>query len=297
MSIYPGVQAGTVEVGAATVRFYDAGVTPDDSTPVVLVHGTGGRAETHFFTLYPMLASRHRVIAIDLSDANSDTDEETAPLSTTGLARQIVELLDRVVAGQKVALVGYSLGAAIAIEVAASRSETIDSLVLLNGWARTDNELRLRLALWERLRDAGDLHSLAEFMTLNVYSRSFLNARSWNDIVQMVASYAVGPGSDRQMALNKTLDVSGRLSHVKSRTLVVGSRFDHLISFSHSLELAGGIQGSVLAELQCGHGSVTERPAEVFRLIDQFVRRIESRSENSSVYEDASLSQLNTFKG
>ncbi|WP_162600793.1 alpha/beta hydrolase [Paraburkholderia sp. C35] len=296
MSIYPGAQAGEVVFGSAKVGYHDGGDAREGEIPIVLIHGTGGKAETHFFTLYPMLASRHRVIAIDLSDKNHDCRNQDAPLSVSNLAQQVVVTINQIVPGQKVALVGYSLGAAVAIEVAASHTESVDSLVLLNGWARTDNEIRLRLTLWERLRKAGDLRLLAEFMLLNVYSRSFLNSRNWDELCQLAEVYAVGPGSDRQMALNRVLDISGRLAHIQQRTLVIGSRLDQLIPFAHSLELAGGIAGAALAELTCGHGSVTERPAEVFRLIDKFVRRIESNRANVSIYEHGSLSQLNDFQ-
>ncbi|OBR53144.1 hypothetical protein A6456_09280 [Paraburkholderia tropica] len=242
-----------------------------------------------------MLASRHRVIGIELSDQNCLGTDRQAPLTVESLAQQVRSVLERVVPNQAAILVGYSLGAGVAVEVAASWPEDVAKLVLLNGWAKTDNALRLRLALWQRLRNSEDKDALAELMLSNVYGRAFLNARSWDDIVQLRDAYVVGPGSDRQMALNMELDVCASLQKVVAPTLVIGSTYDQLIPFSYSLELVGGIENAALAEVSSGHGSVTERPAEVFRLIDQFARH-EAGPANSARFEDGSLKQLAGFQ-
>lgn len=295
MSIYPGVTDGAVSIAGVSVRYYDGGHGVEGAPPIALVHGTGGKVDTHFFTVYPMLASRHRVIGIELSDLNCLTADKQAPLTVQSLARQVNGVLERLAPGQKVILVGYSLGAAVAVEVAARSTESIGKLVLLNGWAKTDNALRLRLALWQRLRNSEDKNALAELMLSNVYGRAFLNARPWEDIVQMRDSYIVGPGSDRQMALNMVLDVSDSLGKIVAPTLVIGSTYDQLIPFTYSLELVGGIEGARLAEVSCGHGSVTERPAEIFRLVDRFAHDNVGLSQ-SAKFEDPSLKQLAGFQ-
>ncbi len=295
MSIYPGVRVDSISVGGATVHYYDGGESESERPPVVLIHGTGGKIGTHFFTVYPMLASRHRVIGIDLSDANCDSEDPTAPLTVAGLARQVVAVLNQVGEHRRFALVGYSLGAAVAIEVAAQYPKLVESLVLLNGWAKTDNALRLRLSLWHKLRNSQELGALAEFMMLNIYSRAYLNVRKFDEILQLRDAYAVGPGSDRQMALNLALDVSDRLPLVKARTLVVASKYDQLVPDAHSFELFGGIAKASLADIACGHASVTERPAEVFRLIDRYVRDSGESLDKLSRFEDPSLKQLNAF--
>ncbi|MDR5799154.1 MULTISPECIES: alpha/beta fold hydrolase [Caballeronia] len=294
MSIYPGVTEGTVNVDGFTVRFCDGGQVDSSAAPIVMVHGTGGRAETHFFTLFPMLASRHRVIGLDLSDEPGGRGS-SRQLSVEALGAQVTGAIRHLVSDGKVNLIGYSLGAAVAVEATLQLKQQVSNLVLLNGWAKTDNALKLRLSLWKRLRDSEDRAALAEFMISSVYGRAFLNARGWKDIEQLRSDYVVGPGSDKQMALNLNLDIVDRLGLVKARTLVVGSTYDQLIPLEYSLELAGGIDNALLAEVKSGHGSVTERPAELFRIIDRFVR-LNATSDSFPVFTDPSLKQLAGFQ-
>lgn len=287
MSIYPGVVSGTVDAAGATIHYYDGGHS--ESGPViVMVHGTGGRTDTHFFTLYPMLASRHRVIGVDLS-AQAPAQEA---LTVEHLATQVRNVLDALVPGQRVVLVGYSLGAATVAVLAATAPELVEALVLLNGWAVTDHALRLRLSLWRRLYEQGPPEALAEFMMLNVYSRAWLKARTWTEIEQLRTAYQVGPGSDRMMELNSALDISPSLTGIQARTLVVGSTYDQLIPIGHSHELFGGIADARLAEIGSGHASVTERPAEIFHLINHFVRDPQGHPADTVVGDDV-LQQLN----
>ncbi|BCW35903.1 alpha/beta hydrolase [Arthrobacter sp. StoSoilA2] len=286
MSIYPGVVSGTVDAAGATVRYYDGGQS--GSGPViVMVHGTGGRTDTHFFTLYPMLASRHRVIGVDMSDQTPGEE----PLTVDHLAAQVRAVLDAVVPGRSVVLVGYSLGAATVAVMAAKHPELVEALVLVNGWAVTDHALRLRLSLWRRLYEQGPSEALAEYMMLNVYSRVWLNARSWTEIEQLRTAYQVGPGSNRMMELNSALDISSSLAGIQARTLVIGSTFDQLIPIGHSHELFGGITDARLAKVGSGHASVTERPAEIFHLIDHFVREPQDHPAGTVVGDDV-LQQL-----
>lgn len=287
MNLYPGVVTDTIEATGTAIRYYDGGQLGSEHV-IVMVHGTGGRTDKHFFTLYPMLASRHRVIGVDLSDETPGQ----VPLTVDHLEAQVRAVMEKLVPGQPVVLVGYSLGAATVAVLAAKHPELVAALVLLNGWAVTDHSLRLRLSLWRRLYEQGPPEALAEFMMLNVYSRSWLNARPWSDIDQLCATYQVGPGSDRMMELNSALDISASLDRIRARTLIIGSTFDQLIPVGHSHELFGAITDARLTEISSGHASVTERPAEIFHMIDQFVRHPEAHPAGTVIGDDV-LQQLN----
>lgn len=287
MSIYPGVVSGTIDAAGGTIGYHDGG--QQDSGPViVMVHGTGGRTDTHFFTLYPMLASRHRVIGVDLSVAELTQES----LTVDQLAEQVRAVLDTLIPGQPVVLVGYSLGVATVAVLAARYPRLVEALILLNGWAVTDHALRLRLSLWRKLYEQESSEALAEFMMLNVYSRPWLNGRSWTEIEQLRIAYQVGPGSNRMMELNSALDISASLARIQARTLVIGSTFDQLIPIGHSRELFGAISDARFAEVGSGHASVTERPAEIFHLIDHFVRDPQDHPAGTVVGDDV-LQQLN----
>lgn len=293
--LYPGVVSGTVVcTTGADVGYHDAGHAGDGPV-VILVHGTGGRTDTQFFTVFPMLASRHRVIGVDLSPVVRQGAEH---LTLDDLIVQVEAVVDERVPGMQLAVVGYSLGSCVAASFAARHPDTVSALVLLNGWAKTDNALRLRFTLWQKLYESGDADALAMFQLLNVYGRAYVNSipyigpRPWSHVEQLVADYVVGPGSAEYVQLNAVMDISNLVSAIGARTLVIGSQNDMLIPMEHSHELFGAIASSCLAEIPGGHASVTERPAHLFHLIDRFLREPDAFPAGSTVGDDVVL-QLN----
>lgn len=273
LPLYPGATTGTVRYDGFTAGWTDAGVAVPGRLPVVLVHGTGGTVESHFHTVFPMLASRGRTIGVDL-DCGGPGDR----LDLADLVGQVGAVVDHLLGEADCCLLGYSLGSCVATAAAARRPDQVPQLVLLNGWARTDNAMRLRFELWQRLHDEGNDAALAELMLLNVYGRSYLNAipyvgpRPFAQVEQMREAYVVGPGSERQVELNRTMDVTGDVLAVQAQTLVIGSAGDQLVPLEHSQELFGAVERASLAVVPGGHGSVTERPAHVFQLVDRFLR-------------------------
>ncbi|MEU0265065.1 alpha/beta hydrolase [Nocardioides sp. NPDC006303] len=287
--LFPGTVAGTVKVGDAVVGYHDAGEQHDGRPVVLMVHGTGGSVEAHFFTLFPMLASRGRVIGIDLGDSGD------GPLEVDDLVAQVAAVMDERCPDDAVTLVGYSMGSCVAAATAAAVPDRVDSLVLLNGWAQTDNAMRLRFDLWHRLYNERDLTSFREFMVMNIYGRAFLNAipyigpRPWSQVLQMCSDYVAGPSADRHMAMNSRMDIADRVVEISCRTLVIACRGDQLVPLEHSYELFGAIAESTLAEIPGGHASVAERPAHLFHLIDRFLREPEAFKSGSRIGDDVVL--------
>ena len=63
----------TATVNGVEITYYDSEDTrnhPDDV--LVMVHGTAGSTAAHFGFLYPVLASRQRVVSIDWSQVDPD---------------------------------------------------------------------------------------------------------------------------------------------------------------------------------------------------------------------------------
>lgn len=265
MSLYPGTVIDSLDVEGTEVRFHDS-MTKDASHTIVMIHGTGGTTGTHFFSLFPMLATRHRVIGVDLASGTGAAEPTIARL-----AAQVSTVIEERISGP-VSLAAYSLGVPIALEVATRLPERVQSLALLNGWVKTDREIRLRLNLWRELFENSDVPTLAKFMILNTYSRAYLNARSWSELETLFANYVVGPGSDGMMRLNASLDATHLPPRVLQPALVIGSEKDQLIPVEHSMKLAAELPGGLFTSIGGGHASVTERPAELFYLIDRFVR-------------------------
>lgn len=90
---------------------------PPGAATVVLLHGWGGTAAGNWSTAMPALARDFRVVAPDLRGHDS------------GSVDDVLELLDALGIARCIA-VGYSLGSAVAAQLARRNPERVDGLVL-----------------------------------------------------------------------------------------------------------------------------------------------------------------------
>lgn len=266
MTINPGAVTGAVTVAGTTVRFVDSVEDRGSSHTFVLVHGTGGSAERSFWTLFPMLATRHRVIAMDLVDREPGVEE----LTLEWLVRQVAAVVSEVAPGGAVVL-GHSLGAVVAAKLAADHPEMVRSLVLVAGWALTDSHQKLRNAVWTALYESNHA-ALPDFQTLMAHSPSYLNSLNEEEAGELSRQARIAPDRSRAMALNRSIDIRVDLPSIRARTLVVSCSEDWMVPAQHSHLLFGGIANAALAEVSSGHGVMLERPAEIFSLAQDFVR-------------------------
>lgn len=261
-TIYPSAAIGKVTVDGTDVTYVDTRAT---GSPIVLLHGAGGSIDSHFLHLLPMLAARHRVIALNF--ATPDGGE----LSVETLGKQVLAVLDERIPREPVTLVGYSLGAAVAAAVAAEHPARIEHLVLLAGWLSTSRHQKVRNALWREVYST-NLVALEQLMLYSLYSPAYLAARTEAEIRELGRTAATtNELFEQQMRLADDVDISDLAVQVTAHTLVVGCSRDLVAPKDHAEALFGAIVNSRLTYIDSGHAVLTERPAEVFRLVDAFV--------------------------
>lgn len=260
-------ETGELVSDALCIRYHDSGPRPthDGRLPLIMVHGTSGNTQSHFGYLFPMLATRQRVISIDLSPP-AGTD-----LSLAQLAAQVHAVAEQRLAGQAYTLLGYSLGAVIAAFLAGTQPQAIRQLVLVAGWMQTDNQQRLRNDIWRTLRDTQS-PALQAFGAFCAFSQRFLAGRALDDVLAAAAQVPSDAFVARQMALNASIDIRAQVAAIRATTLIVGCTHDQMVPCSHSQQLFGAIEDARYAEIASGHAVVYERPAELFQLIDNFTR-------------------------
>lgn len=252
---------GTAEYRDREINFYAGG---DPGTPtIVLVHGTGGDAARHYGILQPLLSGKHSTLSFDWID----------PRDGELTVEQLVDQLECVIKAADVdgpiTLVGYSLGAVVALVAAARLADQIENLVLIAGWIKTDNQQKLRNRIWRTLRDEGSA-ALAEYQTFCAFGAPFVQTKPWAIVQAAIDNAATGEFFDRQMDLNSRVDVASAVAHVSARSLVIACRFDQMVPVRHSKLLFGGLADARYVELDSGHAVVQERPAELFQLITDF---------------------------
>jgi len=103
--------------------------------PLVLLHGGLGSGEM-FGLVLPLLAARHRVIAVDLQGHGRTADIDR-PIDLRLMAGDIAALIDHLRLDMP-DLVGYSLGGGVALHTAAEHPTKIRRLVMVSANVRTD---------------------------------------------------------------------------------------------------------------------------------------------------------------
>jgi pimeloyl-ACP methyl ester carboxylesterase len=238
------------------------------TSALLLAHGAGGTVRANFSPLIPHLSRNRKVHAVDLPGSGT-TPRATGPL-------ELDDLADRLVAAaageERFAIVGFSLGCAVAVRAAQRHPERVTALVLTAGFARIDDETRARMQKWARLLD-GDRTTLARYLmsiALGDPFRRRMTAEQAEGFLELIA-LTIPPGSPEQVDLVQRADLRDELPSVTVPTLVIGTKHDRLITPTTTRALADLIPGARWAELDSGHAPAIEAPTEWVRLIEDFL--------------------------
>ncbi|WP_028357121.1 alpha/beta fold hydrolase [Brackiella oedipodis] len=264
----------TFEFNGLNVTYHSLTRPEHTRNPVVLVHGTGGTLKTHFYYVFNMLSVHQDVYGIDLA-----TPEGDDPMELNDWSDQVIHLIQNELKLKNVTLVGYSLGAVVVCDVAARIPESIDKLVPLAGWAKTENDHRLRAVAFDTVTKMGGAEAMDHMRTLFFLSDKAIAAMPLEDSMAIGARLRENhtPGFGKQAELTTRIDILDQLLKIKAETLVVGCTFDRLIPVKHSHMLYGAIEGARLAILDTGHALMVEMPARVVQLINNF-------NQDSNIY-------------
>jgi pyruvate dehydrogenase E2 component (dihydrolipoamide acetyltransferase) len=115
-------------IGAHKIFYTMAGSEYSGTTPVVLVHGYGGDADNWLFNI-DAIAADHPIFAIDLP-GHGRSSKSVGDGSISMLADVVAGFLSFIEA-EAAHLVGHSLGAAVACELASTNPGLVRSLTLL----------------------------------------------------------------------------------------------------------------------------------------------------------------------
>jgi pimeloyl-ACP methyl ester carboxylesterase len=102
-----------------------------DGRPLVLLHGAMGTIESCFERLLPALATTFMVIAVELQ-GHGHTPDIDRPLTYEDMADDIATLVRLLEVGPT-DIVGYSMGGAVAIQVAVRHPQLVRRIVFAGG--------------------------------------------------------------------------------------------------------------------------------------------------------------------
>jgi len=219
------------------------------------------------------------VVALDLPGFGGS--ERPADLSFADFPRAVVGLLDRLGIG-RAALAGNSMGGATAAILAAGERDRVSQLVLLDA-AGFNLEPRARPAAvrlaGSRLAPALALVPGKRLIVAHSLRQVFHDDRLVTD--ERVAEYLAGvlvPGTFAALAsLGASLAerpalVADALARVTAPTLVIWGADDRWIPLADADRFVAGIRGARKVVIPgCGHVPQEEKPAEVARLLLDFL--------------------------
>ena len=268
------LEARFLTVGGHRLRYVRAGRGP----AVVLVHGFASSLYT-WKDVLPALVPVHDVVALDLPGFGGS--DRPPDLSFPELPEAVLVVMDELGIA-RAALVGNSMGGAVAAVMAAERPERVTALVLIDaaGFNLGPGEAPAMVRL--AMSPVGSLITRLPFKRLAV-ERSLREVFHDDAHVtdERVAEYVHGlqvPGafaSIRSLRLSlaeRDTIVQEGLPRIQAPTLVVWGREDGWIPVAHADLFVNAIPGARKVVLEeCGHMPQVERPADLARRLLGFV--------------------------
>lgn len=238
---------------------------------LLLAHGGGGSVAANFGPIIDDLARDRTVVGVDYPGSGR-TPRAASPPTLDDLADELVHAaVDEGL--ERFAVLGYSLGTGVAVRIRTRYPDRVTGLVLTAGFARPDRRMLLAVDLWRRLLALGDRDLLARFLTLVGTGSRALNGLSAAELEESVAGLAafIPDGSPDQVDLVAGVDARAELAGIDVPSLVIATTLDDLAPPRFSRELADGIPGAELVEIESGHGIGVEARDEWLAAIQSFL--------------------------
>lgn len=260
-SEYTGIRYG--DVGAVRVHYYVGGT----GSPVLLVHGLGGRAEDWASLMPQLVRDHHRVYALDLPGYGRSDWPRTAQYSIPELTAGIKAFMDAQHL-ERVDLGGWSMGGWIAMRLALDEPQRIRRLMLFDS-AGTRFNLVWDPSLFEpntpeKLQKLDDLlmpngaPHVPGFIARAVFR--FVDRHAW----------VVERNMDSLLTQKDLLD--GRLGGLKMPVLIVWGKQDRLIPYSIGEQMHHDIPQSEMQIFDgCGHLAPNQCAARVEPVVTGFL--------------------------
>jgi pimeloyl-ACP methyl ester carboxylesterase len=199
--------------------------------------------------------------ALSQTAPHLDVVQFTHEDSISRMADKAIESINR---RSGAAIIGFSMGGMVAMEIARIAPELIKKLALLNTNFHADLPDRksarvrhLRQAKSEGIESVIRQHYLDRYLHQPTIS-------AINLIIKMADEMGVDCFEAQISALASRPDSGETLSEIKCSTLILGARQDQLCPPSGQLRMQEMIENSKLQILEsCGHFSMLERPLEV----------------------------------
>ena len=270
----PGFEERFAEGRGARLRYLVAG----EGEPLLLVHGLGGSA-ANWLALAPLLLPGRRLIVPDLP-GHGGSDPLQAAASLTAYADSLAPLLDG-----SAAVVGHSLGGAIALRLAIRRSRLVSALVLAGAAGISSGSRRARygLAISGLLKPGRKIAPHRARVARSAALKTLVFGR-WGASdppalpPQMAEAFLSGPArhTDTVSAAKALVrdDPRPDLDRVRCPVLLLWGARDNQLPVGDAFEYARRLRAPLRVIADCGHLLIGERPEACADAIETFLEGV-----------------------
>jgi pimeloyl-ACP methyl ester carboxylesterase len=243
---------------------------------VVLVMGTGSPGRVwRTYQVHALVKAGYRVAYFD-NRGIKPSSECADGFTIHDMVADTAALIEHL--GGRAHVVGTSLGARITQELALARPDLVSSAVMMATAARPEPAQqawsRSLMDLYDKGTEVPPSFYAAAAVVRNLSPATLADpiiARDWLQMYESAGS-SLGPGERAQLSLGDYEPRIEAYRGIKVRSLVIGFADDLVLPPRLSREVADAIPGARYAEVAgCGHIGYLERPAEVNRLLVEFI--------------------------
>ena len=276
---YARAPSDFLEVMGMHVHYRDEG-NPQDSLPVVLIHGTGSSLHT-FDAWAASLKEQKRVVRMDLPgfgltgpfpDRDYTMDHYVGFVAGFLSARNIGHCI----------LAGNSLGGQIAWNVALEHPERVQKLILIDAAGYPVKSTRVPLAF--RMARTPVLNSILTFITPRFVVRSSVEnvysdkSKITDELVDRYFDLSLRAGNRQALVDRLQLPVDSsralQVRNIRQPTLILWGAQDGLIPVESAYRFQRELPNDTLVILKhSGHVPMEENPAESLQAVLDFIAR------------------------
>ena len=272
-----GFEERFLDARGCRLRYLVAG----EGDPLVLVHGLGGAA-ANWLALAPLLLPGRRLIVPELPGHGGSSPLPAAP-SLSPYADRLGLLLDHEGAAPA-AVVGHSLGGAVALRLALRRPEAVSALVLAAaaGISSATRSARYALTITGILKPGRKIAPHRGRVARSALLKRVVFGR-WGASdpaalpPELVEALLAGPARHTDtLSAAKALvrdDLRPELEHVRCPVLVLWGARDTQLPVDDAFDYARRLRAPLRVIADCGHLLIVERPAACADAITGFLSR------------------------
>jgi pimeloyl-ACP methyl ester carboxylesterase len=265
------IPVSLVPAGDVSLAYRESG----SGFPLIFINGFASTMDMWNPPVLGKISKHFRVIIFDNRGTGYSGSSDDQPLSIPLLARDTANLMNTLGISSAHVL-GHSMGACIAQELAFNFPEKINRLILVSGECREPGSRQIRPEILAQLMDkSGTIQDIANRMFSLLFPPSWLSTHNPWDYCPEVYEITREENVARQAsAFLAWTGSSGRLGNIRSQTLVVTGNEDAIIPPENSRIMSDQIPGSHLVEIpDAGHGLMYQFPDRFSDCVLKFLVR------------------------